>query len=146
MDDDKNNYDDPKAEGYGQYAGEAAAPRKKTLHRVGRPEEYTSIYGYQKNRLPVRVVNADGTDGETVGWIKEEVVPDENGNIRGRVYYERNGWKKQGQLRFYSSPAALLAAVGMELWDGTVQHGTDAPDADQPGDAPASDGEDQAAA
>ena len=84
---------------------------KGVKYVIGKPEQYTSIYGYKKNKLPVRKV--DG--GESVGIIKEEEVLTAEGKRTGVMYYERNGWKNYGQKRFYESPEALILACGGQI-------------------------------
>lgn len=81
---------------------------------------YTSIYGYKKNRIEVtKHVGESDEEGIHAGSIKQEPVVGANGVVTGYVYYERNGWKKHGQLRFYATPDALLEAMGFALKKST---------------------------
>ena len=81
---------------------------KYTITKPG--AEYTSMYGYQKNRLAVV-----GESGDTVGYIKEEIVLDEAGDEASRIYYTRNGWRPSGAKRFFASPEALVIAYGGQI-------------------------------
>jgi hypothetical protein len=79
------------------------------------PTEYTSAYGYQKNKFPV-FLQSDAEQKDPIGWIKEERVLDQAGNEADRVYYARvYGWREKGQPRFFDSPQALLVAYGFKL-------------------------------
>src|SRR5271165_6431605 len=80
----------------------------------GEPIEYTSMYGYWKQRFPVAIVDGDG-EPTKIGWIKEEKIIGAGGKVVGLMYYERNGWRGHGQQRFYDSPEALVTAFGGTL-------------------------------
>ena len=82
----------------------------ETKYRLGDPVDYTSMYGYAKRRFPVYAMNDDGES--SVGSIKEEKIINENGDVEDVMFYERNGWKKSGQQRFYTSCEALVIACG----------------------------------
>ena len=92
--------------------------------KIGEPNEYESVYGYQKQRFPV--LNEQG--GE-VGAIKEELVMDGAGNVVAKMYYTRNLTRPHGAKRFYDSPQALILAFGgtidrtTTLTSVTVKHG-----------------------
>ena len=75
------------------------------------PDHYQSIYGYPKDRLPVYRVS-DSEQASPIGFIKEEILRGPDGAETGRMYYERNGWRQNGQPRFFDSPEALVAAFG----------------------------------
>jgi len=80
-------------------------------YRVGDVKDYTSIYGYPKKMYPIIDVESD----ETVGHVKEEALVDADGERAVLMYYERNGWRKHGQLRFYTSIEACVKACGGTL-------------------------------
>ena len=77
-------------------------------YRLGETVQYGSIYGYRKNRLML----LDAATGDNVGWIKDEVVPGLPGQPDVTCYYEKNGWRPSGKLRFYQSPEAMVLALG----------------------------------
>jgi hypothetical protein len=82
--------------------------------KIGEPNEYESVYGYQKQRFPV--LNEQGSE---VGAIKEELVMDGAGNVVAKMYYTRNLTRPHGAKRFYDSPQALILAFGGTI-DRTV--------------------------
>lgn len=84
---------------------------KNAVYVGAKEEQYRSIYGYQKFRFPVK----DAVTGQTIGWIKQEVVPGLDGEPDTECYYEKNGWRQQGFPRFYQSPEALLEYVGCTI-------------------------------
>ena len=86
-------------------------------YRIGRTKDYTSIYGYPKKMIMIE----DADTGEEVGGIKEEVTPGIPGQPDVKTYYERNGWRKAGGLRFYQSPEALIIANGGEIDTGHLE-------------------------
>lgn len=105
--------------------GEVLQPLKPTErgvhYHVGQPVEYESIYGHPKRRFPVFSVDPHtGVQGDCIGWIKQEPLADEMGNLAGFAYYTKEGWRNNGQFRFYASPEALLAAYGMAVFAGEV--------------------------
>ena len=81
---------------------------KNITYVVGQPETYTSMYGYQKIKYPVR------EEGKTsvVGWIKEEKLLAPNGYVIGNVYYTKQDWRKHGQTRFFNTPEDLIENFG----------------------------------
>jgi hypothetical protein len=84
-----------------------------SYYALGEPEEYRSIYGYQKRRFQVYPTDAEGNrNGGSVGKIKEEPLLDENGKLWGRCFYSRDLSRPCGKYRFYPSPEALIAAFG----------------------------------
>lgn len=81
------------------------------------PEAYTSMYGYRKYRIWVDQVTETGSLMQSkIGWIKQEPLIGPNGDVVGSIYYERNGWRKSGHPRFFSTPEALMEAAGMALY------------------------------
>ncbi len=84
------------------------------------PHPYESIYGYKKHGFFVhRLKPGEAFDrshhnsGTAYGYIKEERVGDENGNVVTVVFYSRmDSWRSSGKLRFFASPEALLIAMG----------------------------------
>lgn len=85
--------------------------QKGKMYKLGEKKPYTSIYGYAKYRIPV----FDAETGAEAGWIKEEVTPGIPGQPDITAYYERNGWRPPGKLRFYQSPEALIIAFGGQI-------------------------------
>ena len=77
-------------------------------YRLGETVQYGSIYGYRKNRVAL----LDAATGDNIGWIKEEVVPGLPGQPDVTCYYEKNGWRPSGKLRFYQSLEAMVLALG----------------------------------
>ncbi len=105
----------------GEMIQEPGLMARGKAYTVGEPVQYDSIYGYNKLRFPVYLVDTtNGHRGSCVGWIKQEPMPDENGKLVGFTYYTKEGWRKEGQLRFYPSPEALLSACQMPVFPGTV--------------------------
>lgn len=109
----------------GTELGEVLQPPGETprgvVYAVGKPMEYTSMYGYLKLLFPVHEVDTStGELGQYVGDIKQEPMPDENGNLVGFAYYTKANWRGNGQLRFYPTPEALLAAFRMPVYAGEV--------------------------
>jgi hypothetical protein len=78
---------------------------------IGEPVQYQSMYHYQKWRFPV----ISSETGSTVGWVKQERVVDENGDESSSTYYTRDFDKPYGMKRFYSSPQALVIALGGQI-------------------------------
>ncbi len=80
------------------------------------PVPYKSIYGYQKHGFNVYLLAPGETFSRGMrkyGFIKEERVGDENGNVVTVVFYSRmDEWRDSGKLRFFASPEALLIAMG----------------------------------
>jgi hypothetical protein len=93
---------------------------KTKTYYVGEPITYGSIYGYQKRRFPIYQTGQLASTSSPVGSVKEEKIIGVNGDTVGVMFYERNGWKKHGQQRFYHSIHALLEAVGGKLVDASV--------------------------
>jgi hypothetical protein len=79
-------------------------------YSVGEPQEYGSIYGYQKLRFPI--YNENGTE---VGHVKEELILDGEGKLVGKTYYTRSLSRPQGKHRFFDSPQSLVVAFGGEI-------------------------------
>lgn len=95
--------------------------RARTQHILGQPEQYTSIYGYAKLKIPVHEIELQtGKPGGCVGHIKQEPMVDEHGTLVGFAYYTKAAWRDKGQLRFYPTPEALLAAYDMPLYKGVM--------------------------
>ena len=78
--------------------------------KIGEPETYGSIYGYQKRRFPVIDEN-----GSTVGHAKEEIVLDGKGDEVSKSFYTRNLPRPHGAKRFYASPEAMVEAFGGKI-------------------------------
>ena len=78
---------------------------------IGEPVQYQSMYHYSKFRFPV----ISSETGSAVGWVKQEKVVDENGDESGTTYYTRDFDKPHGMKRFYSSPQALVVALGGQI-------------------------------
>ena len=78
---------------------------------IGEPVKYQSMYHYSKFRFPVMI----SPDGGIAGWIKQEKVVDENGDESSCTYYTRDLDKPYGMKRFYSSPQALVIALGGQI-------------------------------
>lgn len=105
----------------GELIQEPGLAARGRAYKIGEPVEYDSIYGYKKLRVPVYAVDTtNGTLGSCVGWIKQEPMADEHGKLVGFTYYTKESWRNQGQLRFYPSPEALLAAYLMPVYAGEV--------------------------
>lgn len=90
--------------------------RREPVYVVGDAENYRSIYGYPKRRYRVHKLEpgeALKRNHDVHGYIKEERILDEHGNVVTTVFYEKNYWRKDGLVRFYASPEALLIACGL---------------------------------
>lgn len=89
--------------------------RREPVYVVGDAENYRSIYGYPKRWYKVHRLEPGEELRENHpvhGYIKEERIGDEHGNVVTTVFYEKNGWRRNGLIRFYASPEALLIACG----------------------------------
>jgi hypothetical protein len=95
---------------------------RQVAYHVGEVQPYQSIYGYPKRRRYVyRLKPGESPEGSgswrnpgnCIGYVKEERIADENGNVVTTVFYEKNGWRKHGLVRFYASPEALLIGCGL---------------------------------
>lgn len=87
----------------------------QTGYALGKYDEYRSIYGYPKRIIKVHHVTSPGqpiSSAQVVGGIKEERIFDETGNVVGTCFYEKNGWRRSGTVRFFATPEALLIACG----------------------------------
>src|SRR3989304_1016326 len=76
-----------------------------TGYAIGEFENYTSIYGYPKRRLYIHQLSSPGealTMDNRCGFIKEERIFDEAGNVVNTVFYEKNGWRAHGTTRFFA--------------------------------------------
>jgi hypothetical protein len=88
---------------------------RETCYYVGDAINYTSMYGYPKRRYKVFQLDPGEQYNPLAHWvgeIKEERIADESGDCITTVFYEKNGWRRQGLIRFFASCEALLIACG----------------------------------
>ena len=69
--------------------------------KVGEPQQYGSIYGYQKFKFPVFKTEDPVS---AAGYVKEELILNGKGETVGKTYYTRSFSRPNGAKRFYDSP------------------------------------------
>ena len=84
--------------------------------KVGEPQQYGSIYGYQKFKFPVFKTEDPIS---AAGYVKEELILNGKGETVGKTYYTRSFSRPNGAKRFYDSPELLVEAFGGTI-DRTV--------------------------
>src|SRR5690606_2070841 len=89
---------------------------RQVVYAVDGNVKYRSIYGYPKRLIKVcKLQPGQFLNDQTpaFGYIKEERILDEHGDVVTTVFHEKNGWRNVGNVRFYASPEALLIACGL---------------------------------
>lgn len=118
-------YNDTKSPGFGKHPSVLAdmeaqkkEPEPIPVLLFGEMEVYPSIYGYPKRGLKVYRATETGERGAYFGFIKEEPVPGEDGNLAGCVYYTKDRrLQTKNAPRFYASPMALITAAGLSHYN-----------------------------